>query len=81
MGVPSFYRWLTDKYPHSTTRAIEEIPIRVDHHDEQGNLATTEMPRDLTKPNPNGVEFDNLYIDMNGIIHPACKGKGGDVSI
>ncbi|XP_059429545.1 5'-3' exoribonuclease 3-like isoform X2 [Corylus avellana] len=54
MGVPSFYWWLTNKYPTVVVKAAE---------DDEGECINTSLP------NPNGIEFDNLYLDMNTIIH------------
>ena len=44
MGVPKFYRWLSERYPKINQVAKTDV-----------------------KP-----EFDNLYLDMNGIVHNWC---------
>lgn len=62
MGIPAYFRWISEKYPNILVNCVEHA-----------SLDTTTgaiNPVDASKPNPNGVEFDNLYLDMNGIIHP-----------
>jgi 5'-3' exoribonuclease 2 len=61
MGVPAFYRWLSEKYPKIVQDMLEKRSAVVEG---------VEIPLDLSAPNPNGMEYDNLYIDLNGLIHP-----------
>jgi 5'-3' exoribonuclease 2 len=54
------FRWLSTKYPKIISPVIEELPQVIDGQ---------EIPVDTRGANPN-EEVDNLYLDMNGIVHP-----------
>ena len=54
MGVPSFFKWLSVKYSKIVVDCIED---RVHWTDDGREVAVN-----TSKANPNGIEFDNLYL-------------------
>ena len=69
MGVPKFFRWLSERYPKINERAgfLPEEETALRHFDEL-------PPPPVLPPDPLSTcglppPIDRLYIDMNGIIH------------
>lgn len=71
MGVPAFYRWVQEKYPKCVVDCVESraVVLEGEHHYEL---------LDTTGPSPNGFEVDNLFVDMNGLIHPCAHPEHGE---
>ncbi len=55
----------------SVGTVVEEEETKI--QDEDGNDVV--VPINMAGPNPNEVELDNLYLDMNGIVrlYPLCS--------
>ena len=52
MGIPKFYRWLSERYPAINQRIYDQ----------------TFLP-----------SVDNLYLDMNGILHNCSHANGSGI--
>ena len=59
MGVPKFYRWISERYQ---SVSLYKLPHGLNILCRYPCLS--EVVKDYQIP-----EFDNLYLDMNGIIH------------
>ena len=63
MGVPAFFKWLIKRYPKILIEAREELEIGFNLNE----LHLKNFGVDERIP-----PIDNLYFDMNGIIHPCA---------
>lgn len=74
MGVPAFFRWLTLRYPKVVLDAYEE-----DNGQEE---CMAPDPNQMNLMGLNCADYcnphvDNLYFDMNCIIHPCTHPTDG----
>ena len=69
MGVPAFFKWLTMRYPKILIEAREDLEIGFNIDE----LIIKNFGVDERMP-----PIDNLYFDMNGIIHPCAHPEDRD---
>ncbi len=67
MGVPTFFKWLNLKYP----KILIEANGNIDQANQNINLDNA----NLYDNENNQPQVDNLYLDMNAIIHICCNSK------
>ena len=53
------------------TSKLTQCSVQPVLEEEPRQIGDEVIPIDASGRNPNGVEFDNLYLDMNGIVSHA----------
>ena len=66
MGIPKFYRWISERYP-CLSQVIAQQQVKVPEYEFKPFLFVAQIP-----------DFDNLYLDMNGIIHTCTHPNDDD---
>ena len=80
MGIPAFFRWLSVRYPKVVHNALSEDELgymleefNTENDPNEIDLQEGDLDDQIQKKiKANNLEFDNLYLDMNCIIHPCC---------
>ena len=63
MGIPTFFRWLILRYPEILIEARDNLTLGFDI----SKIISNNTDKKFLMP-----KIDNLYFDMNGIIHPCA---------
>lgn len=80
MGVPTFYRWLSCRYPKVV------VDVGPNHAEDLRREKANGLREVSSKGSANEnctaqpeeeAGYDCLYLDMNGIIHPCCHSDDG----
>jgi 5'-3' exonuclease len=92
MGVPSFFKWLAKRYPKTVQNAAErradepEPVAKQNDADANGSAGSSSSSANgvedrsgVWQPVGDNPRIDNLYLDMNGIIHPVSAHALDDV--
>lgn len=74
MGVPAFFRWLTLRYPKIILDAYDETVKNEGSNGMDTNEIDLQGVDGFDHTNPH---VDNLYFDMNCIIHPCTHPTNG----
>lgn len=75
MGIPRFFRWITERYP----LALEFVIGETCEPNKKWDRTTGEQCESGAVPAVY-EEYDNLYLDMNGIIHGCTHEADGKFS-
>lgn len=80
MGVPKFFRWLSERYPRVIQR-YGSRPVESTYQEHFGESAS--FPDYLPPPDPLSEcglppAIDRLYVDVNGILHGCSHSNDND---